>query len=177
LIFTRGLELIKPAVNKLFEVLDHSYLSILSADSLLLLVCIISSIFAFGIMAIQVFVTYLEFLIVSTAGFIFIPFGIFKPTAFLAERIFGAIIGFGIKLMVLALVIAISDQFLQTIALPAEVTWQQGFEFVIISFALCFLTLQAPSVALSLLSGSPHLSFGTIASTGAATAFAGSRAI
>lgn len=176
LIFLRGLQLTKPAVDKLFQVADSSYFSLLSADSLLLIICIVCSVFAFGIMAIQVFVTYLEFLIVTTAGFIFIPFGIFKPTAFLAERIFGTIIGFGIKLMVLALIIAISDQFLQTIALPPEVTWQQGFEFVIISFALCFLTLHAPSVALSLLSGSPHLSFGTVASTGAATAFAGSRA-
>lgn len=175
LIFFRGLELTKPAIHKLFQVADASYLSVLSPDALLLIVCIICSVLAFGIMAIQVFVTYLEFLIITTAGFIFIPFGIFKPTAFLAERIFGTIIGFGVKLMVLALVIAVSDQFLQTIALPPEVSWQQGFEFVIIAFALCFLTLHAPSVALSLLSGSPHLSFGTIASTGVASAYATSK--
>ena len=175
LIFFRGLQLTKPAIDKLFQVAATSYLSIISPDALLLMVCIVCSVLAFGIMAIQVFVTYLEFLIVTTAGFIFIPFGIFKPTAFLAERIFGTIIGFGIKLMVLALVIAISDQFLQTIALPTEVTWQQSFEFVVIAFALCFLTLHAPSVALSLLSGSPHLSFGTIASTGVASAYASSK--
>ena len=177
LIFLRGLQLIKPAIDKLFQIADSSYLSIISADCLLLLVCIISSILAFGIMAIQIFVTYLEFLIITTAGYILIPFGIFKPTAFLAERIFGTIIGFGIKLMVLALVVAISEQFLQTIALPPEVTWQQGFEFVVISFALCFLTIQAPNVALSLLSGTPNLTFGSVVSTGAATAFGGSKAL
>ncbi|HMO18730.1 MAG TPA: P-type conjugative transfer protein TrbL [Oligoflexia bacterium] len=177
LIFIRGLQLTKPAIDKLFQVADSSYLSILSPDALLLMVCIFCSVFAFGIMAIQIFVTYLEFLIVTTAGFIFIPFGVFKPTAFLAERIFGTIIGFGVKLMILALIIAISDQFLQTIALPPEVTWQQAFEFVIIAFALCFLSLHAPSVTLSLLSGSPNLTFGTVVSTGAASAYAGTKAL
>ena len=121
LIFVRGMEVTKPAADKLFQIIDESYTGILSADALLLVVSIVLSVLAFGIMAVQVFVTYLEFLIVSTAGFIFLPFGVFKPTAFLAERMFGAIIGFGIKLMVLALIIAISDQFLATIALPEQV--------------------------------------------------------
>lgn len=174
-IFSRGLTLTKPAVDKLFANWDMSYLGIPSLDSLLLVFCIIISVLSFGIMAIQVFVTYLEFLLISTAGFILVPFGVFKPTAFLAERMFGAIIGFGIKLMVLALVVAVSDKFLETISLPETVSWQQGFEFVVIALALCFLTLHAPSVALSLLSGSPHLSFGTIATTATVSSLGASR--
>ena len=176
-VFIRGMQIAKPAADKLFAEISASTFYIPTVDSLFLAACITIAVLSFGIMAIQVFVTYLEFLLIKTAGFVLIPFGVFKPTAFLAERMFGAIIGFGIKLMVLALVIAVSDQFMQTISLPETVSWQEGAEFVIIALALCFLTLHAPAVALSLLSGSPHLSFGTVVGTGAATALAGDTAI
>lgn len=173
-VFIKGMQICKPLMDKLYQDWNASSF-IPSIDTIFLFMCMCIAVFSFGIMAIQVFITYLEFLLVSTAGFIFIPFGIFKPTAFLAERMFGAIIGFGIKLMILALIIAVSDQFLTTLTLSTSVSWQQGFEFVIVALALCFLTLHAPSVALSLLSGSPHLSFGSVAGTGAATALAASK--
>jgi type IV secretion system protein TrbL len=126
-------------------------------------------------MSIQVFVTYLEYLLVASAGFLLIPFGIFKPTAFLAERVFGAVISFGIKLMTLALIIGISDSLLQTVAVSEMVTWQEAVELSVIAIALCFLSLHAPSVAQSLLSGSPHLTFATVSATTAAAPGALSR--
>src|SRR6266851_3553834 len=57
---------------------------------------------AFFVMAIQVFITLLEFYLVSMLALILVPFGVFRHTAFLAERAFGMILAFGIKLMVLA---------------------------------------------------------------------------
>lgn len=175
-IFIKGLQISKPVVDKLFMDWDNAYLGIPSVDSIILIFCVTISVLCFGLIAIQVFVTYLEFLLVSTAGFILLPFGVFKPTAFLAERVFGAIISFGIKLMVLALIIGVSDKFLQTLALPTEVSWQQAFEFVVISLALAFLSFHAPSVAQSLLSGNPHLSAGTIAATAVGTGIAAGKA-
>ena len=174
-VFLEGLRICKPAVDKLFADWNASYLGIPSVDAILLVICIVIAVLSYGLMAIQIFVTYLEFLLVSTAGFIFLPFGVFKPTAFLTERLFGAIIAFGVRLMVLALVIGVSDKFLVTIALPAEVTWQQAFEFVIISMALAFLSFHAPSVAASLLSGNPHLSAATVANTAASAAVVSGR--
>jgi type IV secretion system protein TrbL len=100
----------------------------------------------------------------------------FKPTAFMAERVFGAIIAFGVKLMALALIIGISDAFLQTIAVPQTVTWQEAIELCVIALALCFLSLHAPGVAQSLLTGAPNLSFGSIAATAASTGVAASSA-
>ena len=175
-VFVHGMQIAKPAVDKLFSDMSSSYLGIPSVDGLMLLVCLVITVFSFAIMSIQVLVTYLEYLLVATAGFILIPFGIFKPTAFIAERVFGAIISFGVKLMVLALVIGLSDSFLSTLAVPAEVTWQQAIELSVIALALAFLALHAPSVAQSLLSGVPHLSFGSVVGTAAGAAFVASRA-
>lgn len=174
-VFIRGMQLGKPLADKLFTDINSSYFGIPSIDGLMLLFCIIVTVFSFAAIAIQVFITYLEYLLIATAGFIIIPFGVFKPTAFLAERVFGAIIAFGIKLMVLALIIGVSDQFLKTVAVPTTVSWQQAIELSVIALALAFLTLHAPAVAQSLLSGSPHLSFGTIAATAAGTSFMLSR--
>jgi type IV secretory pathway TrbL component len=100
----------------------------------------------------------------------------FKPTAFMAERVFGAIIAFGVKLMALALIIGISDAFLQTIAVPQTVTWQEAIELCVIALALCFLSLHAPGVAQSLLTGTPNLSFASISATAASAGVAASSA-
>lgn len=174
-VFVRGMELAKPLTDKLFADINSSYIGIPSVDGLMLLFCIILTVFSFAIIAIQIFITYLEYLLVATAGFIIIPFGVFKPTAFLAERVFGAIIAFGIKLMVLALIIGVSDKFLQTVSVPVTVSWQEAIELSVIALAISFLSLHAPGVAQSLLSGTPHLSFGTLAATTAGSTFTMSR--
>lgn len=174
-VFQHGLQIARPLINKIFANIDSSWMGIPSIDSLWLMVCVFSALFSFAVMAIQVFVTYLEYLLIASAGFVLIPFGIFKPTAFLAERVFGAVIAFGIKLMTLALIIGISDSLLQTVAVSETVTWQEAVELSVIALALCFLSLHAPSVAQSLLSGNPHLTFATISATTAAAPLAASR--
>ena len=175
-VFIRGMTVARPLTDKLFANIDASYFGILSVDSLLLLICMVLTVFSFAVMSIQVFVTYLEFLLVATAGFIVIPFGIFKPTAFLAERVFGSIISFGVKLMILALIIGVSDSFIQTVVMPTEVTWQQAIELSVIAIALAFLSFHAPGVAQSLLTGSPNLSIGTVAASATLVSQMGSKA-
>ena len=56
---------------------------------------------AFFMLAIQVFITYLEFYLVAALSLVLVPFGVFKHTAFIAERAFGSVVSFGVKLMVL----------------------------------------------------------------------------
>jgi type IV secretory pathway TrbL component len=78
--------------------------------------------------------------------------------------------------MVIALIIGIADAFLDTLALPSEVTWKQSIELSVIALALAFLSLHAPGVAQSLLSGTPQLTFGTIATSAAAAGYMSSKA-
>jgi type IV secretion system protein TrbL len=53
---------------------------------------IVVLLFAFFILAIQLFVTLIEFKLTTLAGFVLIPFGLFGKTAFAAERVLGNVI-------------------------------------------------------------------------------------
>ena len=52
---------------------------------------------AFFILAVQMFVTILEFKLTSLAGFILVPFALWNRTSFLAERVLGNVVSSGIK--------------------------------------------------------------------------------
>lgn len=60
-------------------------------------------------MALQITLCRIEFGLIATLGLILVPFGVFKHTAFIAEKLFAALISFGIKLMVLSFIIAIGS--------------------------------------------------------------------
>ncbi|TGQ87071.1 P-type conjugative transfer protein TrbL, partial [Mesorhizobium sp. M1C.F.Ca.ET.204.01.1.1] len=60
-------------------------------------------------LAVQLFVTLIEFKLSTLAGFVLIPFGLFGKTAFMAERVLGNVISSGIKVLVLAVVIGIGS--------------------------------------------------------------------
>jgi type IV secretion system protein TrbL len=62
-------------------------------------------ILSFFILAIQLFVTLIEFKLTTLAGFVLIPFGLFGKTAFLAERVLGNVISSGVKVLVLAVIV------------------------------------------------------------------------
>jgi type IV secretion system protein TrbL len=132
--------------------------------------CALLVLFAFFILAIQVFVTYIEFGIVATLGLVLIPFGVNGKLAFLAEKVFGSIIAFGVKLMVLAFIIAIALPVLATYSLPPDPTWAQMFNMAVIVFGVLFLAWHAPSVAAGMMAGGPSLTAGTAAGTAVAGA-------
>jgi type IV secretion system protein TrbL len=142
-------------------------------DVLICLLCALGIIAAYFIMAIQVFVTYLEFAIISTLGLILVPFGTLRHTRFLAEKVFGAVIAFGIKLMVLGLLISVTLPVLKQFALPEDPTWTQLFSLLAICFAVAALAWHAPGVAAGILSGGPSLTAATAAGTSVAAVSGG----
>ena len=131
---------------------------------------------AYFVMAIQVFVTRLEFGLIATLGLILVPFGVFKQTAFLTEKVFGAIISFGVKLMVLSFIISVTFPVLVQYQLPPDPDWPQLFSMMAIALAVMALAWHAPGVAAGLLSGSPTLTAGSAVGTALATGAAGAGA-
>jgi type IV secretion system protein TrbL len=131
----------------------------------------IFTILAFFMLAIQVFVTYLEFYLVAALSLVLVPFGVFKHTAFIAERAFGSVVSFGVKLMVLSFIIAATQPVLAQITLPAEPTWQQAYMVLLASMAIAFLAWHAPGIAAGMVSGGPTLTAGAAAGFVASTAF------
>src|ERR1700676_1599884 len=123
----------------------------------------IFTILAFFMLAIQVFITYLEFYLVAALSLILVPFGVFKHTAFIAERAFGSVVSFGVKLMVLSFIIAAASPVLTAITLPAVPTLQQAYMVMLAAMAIAFLSWHAPGIAAGMISGGPSLTAGSAA--------------
>ncbi len=124
------------------------------------------------VIGIQIFITYLEFYIVAALALILLPFGVNRHTAFLGEKAIGAVLSFGIKLMVLAFIAAVAVPLVKTWSLPVDPTNKQMFCLLLGSLAITFLAWHAPTMAAGLLSGHPTLTAGTAAGFGAAGAAA-----
>jgi len=136
----------------------------------IVIVCVFAIFIAYVSLAIQVFLTRIEFGLVATLGLIFLPFGVLKQTAFLAEKLFSAILGFGVKLMILGVLVAIAWPILSQWALPEQPDWGHLLNMFAATFALTVLAFHAPGVVSAMLSGSPSLSHRSAMGTGFAIA-------
>ena len=120
-------------------------------------------ILAFFILAVQMFVTVIEFKLVSLAGFILIPFALWNRTSFLAERVLGHVVSSGIKVMVLGLIVGIGSSFFAQMvdALKGqEPDIGAAMSLVLAALALFGLGIFAPAMASGLATGAPQLGAG-----------------
>ena len=124
-------------------------------------------ILAFFILAIQLFVTLIEFKLTTLAGFVLIPFGLFGKTAFLAERVLGNVVSSGIKVLVLAVIIGIGSTLFAefTGAIPGEPTIEDALAIVLASLTLLGLGIFGPGIANGIVAGGPQLGAGAAAGT------------
>ncbi|MBN9583329.1 MAG: P-type conjugative transfer protein TrbL, partial [Afipia sp.] len=144
-------------------------------ENLIQIVCLLFAwalvIIAFFILAIQLFVTLIEFKLSTLAGFVLIPFGLFGKTAFMAERVLGNVISSGIKVLVLAVIIGIGStlfsQFTQS-ASAQTLTVDQAMAIVLAALSLLGLGIFGPGIANGLVSGGPQLGAGAAVGTGLA---------
>ncbi len=110
------------------------------------------------IVALQIFMTLVEFYLITAFGVIMIPWGINKHTAFIAERYFGAILAQGVKLMVVVSLVGLLMPVLSGLTLGPEPSLTDGFSLMFGVATIGFLIWRAPSVASGLMSGSANLS-------------------
>lgn len=126
---------------------------------------------AFFILAVQLFVTLIEFKLTTLAGFVLIPFGLFGKTAFMAERVLGNVISSGIKVLVLAVVIGIGStlfsEFTAGVSDTAP-TIDDAMAIVLAALSLVGLGIFGPGIANGLVSGGPQLGAGAAVGTGLA---------
>lgn len=128
---------------------------------------------AFFILAIQLFITILEFKLTSLAGFVLVPFALWNRTSFLAERVLGNVVSSGIKVMVLAVIVGIGSNYFAdfTSALTGEaVTIEQAVSLMLASLALFGLAIFGPGIASGLVAGAPQLGAGSVVATTALAA-------
>lgn len=126
---------------------------------------------AFFILAIQLFVTLIEFKLTTLAGFVLIPFGLFGKSAFMAERVLGNVISSGIKVLVLAVIIGIGSTLFSQFTAGfggATPTIDQAMAIVLAALSLLGLGIFGPGIANGLVSGGPQLGAGAAIGTGLA---------
>ncbi|RTM08825.1 MAG: P-type conjugative transfer protein TrbL [Hyphomicrobiales bacterium] len=127
--------------------------------------------FAFFILAVQLFVTLIEFKLTTLAGFVLIPFGLFGKSAFMAERVLGNVISSGIKVLVLAVIIGIGSTLFSEFTAGfggATPTIDDAMAIVLAALALLGLGIFGPGIANGLVSGGPQLGAGAAVGTGLA---------
>jgi len=113
---------------------------------------------AFFFIGVNMFLTILEFYIFTVCSVILLPFILFKPTRFLAEKAISGAFAIGIRVMVLSFVIGLSYGTLQSLVLPEDPTLHQLFLMFLASGSIAFLSWHAPSLAMGLVAGSPNMS-------------------
>ena len=137
------------------------------------------TLFAFFFLAIQIFVTIIEFKLTTLAGFVLVPFALWNKTSFLAERVLGNVISSGIKLMVLAIIVGIGSTLFGNVTsgfAPGNITLQDAAAVILGSLSLLALSIFGPGIATGLVSGAPQLGAGAAVGTAVgagAAAFAG----
>lgn len=122
---------------------------------------------SFFVLAVQLFVTLIEFKLTTLAGFVLVPFALWNKTAFLAERVLGNVVSSGIKVLVLAAIVGIGTgifgQF--TSPTPGDITIDNALAIMLAALAMLGLGIFGPSIASGLVSGAPQLGAGAAVGT------------
>lgn len=120
---------------------------------------------AFFILAVQLFVTLIEFKLTTLAGFVLVPFALWNKTAFLAEKVLGNVVSSGIKVLVLAVIVGIGTGLFAEFRIPAgaEPSIDQALVIMLASLSMLALGIFGPGIATGLVSGGPQLGAGAMA--------------
>ncbi|MFV3077610.1 P-type conjugative transfer protein TrbL [Niveispirillum fermenti] len=135
---------------------------------------------AFFLLAIQLFVTLIEFKLTTLAGFVLIPFALFGRTAFLAEKVLGNIVACGVKVLVLAVIVGIGSGLFGEFAVDfagRQPTIGEAMSMVLAALSLFGLGIFGPGIATGLVSGAPQLGAGAAVGTGLAAGGLGAAAV
>lgn len=163
-----GLEAGQPILESIADLMGFvSFFENFIQISILLFAWIVV-LLSFFILAIQLFVTLIEFKLATLAGFILVPFGLFNKTAFMAERVLGLVISSGVKVLVLAVIVGIGSTIFGefTAGFTGEPTIEDAMAVVLAALSLLALGIFGPGIANGIVSGGPQLGAGAAVGAG-----------
>lgn len=175
--FGQGLQLAKSMLGTINN--PNFFTAMLAV--LISVLCAIGVVVAFAVVAGQLMVTLIESYIVVSAGIFFLGFSGSRWTLPFSEKYVAYAISVGIKLFMLYLIVGLG----QTLASQWSALFTPGviaapdIYIGVAGSALIFMLLgwQIPSLAASLMNGSPLMTLGTAASTLSTTVAAGAAAV
>ena len=162
-----GVDAARPLLTQIGELTGFPTV-FLNLDSIVVLfLAWLVVIVSFFVLAIQLFVTLIEFKLTTLAGFVLIPFALWHRTAFLAERVLGNVVSSGVKVLVLAVIVGIGSTIFSEFhsAIGTEPSLDQALAIMLASLTLLGLGIFGPGVATGLVAGAPQLGAGAAAGT------------
>jgi len=179
-----GFEAAWPLLHQVSELMGFTSFFDNFLTIVVLLIAWVIVIIAFFTLAVQLFITILEFKLTTLAGFVLVPFALWNKTAFLAERVLGNVVSSGIKVMVLAVIVGIGSSFFGefiTALQGQEPNIGQAMSLVLAALSLFGLGIFGPGIAAGLVSGAPQLgagaAIGTVGAAAGAVMLAGGAAL
>lgn len=168
-----GIDAAAPILDQIREMAGFPEVFIHIAPIVVLFLAWLVVIVSFFVLAVQLFVTLIEFKLTTLAGFVLVPFALWNKTAFLAEKVLGNVVSSGIKVLVLAVIVGIGSGLFSEFTIPAgaEPSVDQALVIMLASLSMLALGIFGPSIATGLVSGGPQLGAGAMA--GAAIGAAG----
>ncbi len=162
-----GVEAAEPLLDQVGELSGFTKVFANLDTIVILLLAWVVVVLSFFVLSIQLFITLIEFKLVTLAGFVLLPFALWNKSAFLAERVVGYVISAGIKVLVLAVIIGISTLVFNDFrtGIGTEPTLDDAAAVMLASLAMVGLGIFGPGVATGLVSGAPQLGAGAAAGT------------
>jgi len=149
--------------------MSHGFTAVFSNLDMIvvLLLAWIVVVISFFILAVQLFVTLIEFKLTTLAGFVLVPFALWNKTAFLAEKVLGNVVSSGIKVLVLAVIVGIGSTIFGQFQTPtgADPSLNHVLAIMLASLTMLGLGIFGPGIATGLVSGAPQLGAGAAAGT------------
>ena len=172
-----GIDAAAPILQQISEMAGFPEVFINIAPIVVMFLAWLIVIISFFVLAVQLFVTLIEFKLTTLAGFVLVPFALWNKTAFLAEKVLGNVVSSGIKVLVLAVIVGIGSGLFAEFRIPpgSEPSIDQALVIMLASLSLLALGIFGPGIATGLVSGGPQLGAGAMA--GAAIGAAGTAVV
>lgn len=128
-------------------------------DLIILLVAAFGILGSFFFIGLEIFMTIVTFELVMLLSLPLLPFGVFQPTSWVAQRVFLFCAGATVKVFMLALVFSLGDSLLQSFRIADDMTIYDAMLSLAAAITFAVLAHKAPDIANSFLFGhSPSFS-------------------
>lgn len=149
-------------------------------ETIVIGLCALIIICCFFWIALQVFVTWVEFHLSSIMSFVLLGFSALKQTAWISEGSIKSPVMYGVKFATQAMVISLAYPLFTSIEIAENPTFGDALQAAFVSIVYLMLVMKSGSIAAGVVSGSPSLTAGDFAQaslTGAGIAAAGAMAV
>lgn len=132
---------------------------------------------AFAFIALNVLLCFVEFYLTTALSIILLPFGVNSHTSFISQKALGAVVNFGVKLMIMIFLLGLMSTMISKMDAITNDDYGKLFEAVLQACMYAFLIWKLPSLISGMLSGTPSMGASAAGVVQSATSAAGAGAM